>query len=264
MRYISTASYPGNLFINARLGVLSTLVALATFAGSNALAQSEDDPPGTGLVNKTGVPDEDFKRWPFLGVQIEGEPVIYVKVNVNASRLMTDVRGVQVACLLYSKMLGTADNEQGTLVAEGYAYAHRPAFDVSANVHEDDDGYAEPFEGNAVNTTLPVLFYPASENSPMEMWTNGECQLNVIEEDVGLAFRDPMDCAAQPQSAAQIAAGQPTTFFGDCVWPGTDPASAKMTFQRQGLENAVFERPDVENQVEEGETSDATTQDQGG
>lgn len=255
-----------------RAGVFLFALAFATSVGDYAFGQDktddkkdtitweDDEVEGDGKTTivtegggTSGIPPEDLERWPWLGIPVEGLPLIYVKVDVNVSGLADDVGAVGINCRLTSKMFDDGLGTEGAIVGVGYGYFERPGFGLENHLDDNIDGNVEPFDGKGINTTTPILFRPFSD-LPMESWTNGSCALSFVQKTRPTHWSDPRVCNSQEYNVISPADPDNYAFWGDCVWPDTDPEDAKLTFERPGLEGVVFERvSDIDDQLESDE-----------
>ncbi len=156
-----------------------------------------------------------------------------VPVQVRIDRLTSDVTVVEIACELYSSFASTDQ-----AIAEGsFLLARAGVGDVL--------GPDTVFDGNSISENLSVMVASIEGAVSLEAWTHGMCRLEFHGELAGsgessndvLTTSSDVEIATDCQGGALGAA----SFIGHCVWPGTNPDTAEITFERPGVLTSVVD-----------------------
>ncbi len=169
-----------------------------------------------------------------------------VDVKLVSRGMLESVEGIEVQCRLYSRLFAARAGEgRGPMVGFGQALLMRAGVDhtphlLPAHVRPAVTSTVAEFDGSLINATVEIRFAPRRAASPpIEAWTDGECFINVLRSDG--AHTAPAVCEEGAFGAAYEGGPAP---LENCVWPGTEPADARATFKRPGLNLAGGGAPD--------------------
>lgn len=164
--------------------------------------------------------------------KLEPKPKVRVPVKMLVAGLLDEVDAVGLECDLWSDAIKGTDARKSH-VGTGYAVAVRSGVSQSGFVESTKDLHSN-FSGDSIELTFIVPFYQVEERPPIELWTEGDCQLSIYKTNntqVGI----PHNCATEAYTPPYT--GQILRAMMACVWPGTDPEKAAVEFKRPGLES---------------------------
>ncbi len=165
---------------------------------------------------------------------LDPPPRVLVPVRIVADSLLDEVDAVGVDCSLFSSVM---EEEAGdnVVIASGYAVAVRQGRTLTSFVDPEapnQRSYSAP-AGDRVEVTFVVPFFTEDDATPIEFWTDGECQLYLFRGSDATPI-SPETCNVGDFSPPYHADDR-NRMLG-CVWPGTDPEKSYVTFARPGLE----------------------------